>query len=370
MKVICDQSALAEALGIVGGVVASRTPNPVLTCIKLIAQDGRLSMAATDGDTGLSLVMEQVEIEEPGEALIPADKLIQIVRECPDSTVTLENEKHALFIRTSESKFKVYGFEPSEAPPVKAFDESEVDCEIRAADLLVLINRSIFAAADEHTRYAINGVLLERDEKKLRMIATDGRRLAVATGIAAAGKGGTRCIIPSKALSIMRRLLRSDEATIRIAVDDHQIHVHVDDTRGQANLTSNLVEGKFPPFEDVIPKDLDKRVTFDRDTLRTAIRQAALLTNEESRSVRMHFHDSQLTLTSHAPEMGEAEVHLGLPDYSGEDLEIGFNPNYISDALKVIDQEQVVLELKASNKPGVLKIGKEFTYVLMPVNLS
>lgn len=369
MKVICDQSALSETLGIIGGVIASRTPNPVLTCIKLTAEDGRLTLAATDGDCGLRLVMEQVQVDEPGETLIPADKLVQIIRECPDPTVTLENEKQAMFIRSGESIFKIYGFDPAEAPPVDEFNQEAVDCEIPAGDLVTLINRSLFAAADEHSRYAINGVLVEREETMLRMVATDGRRLAVATGTVSSGSGSSSCIIPSKALSIMRRILRNEDAVVRIAMDEHQVHVHVDDPSGQATLNSNLVEGRFPPFEDVIPKDQDKRVTFNRQTLWTAVRQAALLTNEESRSVRLHFLDNQLTLTSHAPEMGEAEVHLGIEGYSGEELEIGFNPNYISDALKVIDQDQVVLELKAPNKPGVLRTGKEFTYVLMPVNL-
>jgi DNA polymerase-3 subunit beta len=370
MKVICDQSALAEALGIVGSVVANRTPTPVLTCIKLTAEDGRLVLAATDGDVGLRLVLEQVEVDKPGETLIPADKLNQIVRECQDPTVTLESDKQALFIHSGESKFKIYGFDPAEAPPIKSFDDTSVDCEIQAKALLDLISRSLFAAADEHSRYAINGVLLDRKGTDIRMIATDGRRLAMACGTAISGSGDSNCIVPSKALGIMKRLLRSNDATVRLAVDEHQIHVHVDDGSEQATLSSSLVEGRFPPFEDVIPKDQDKKVVFNCNTLRAAVRQAALLTNEESRSVRMCFQNKSLVLTSHAPEMGEAEVHLDLPDYSGDDLEIGFNPNYLSDALKVIDEEQVVFELKADNKPGVLRSGKEFTYVLMPVNLS
>ena len=245
-----------------------------------------------------------------------------------------------------------------------------MDCEIRAGDLLTLIARSLFAAADEHSRYAINGVLLDRKGTEIRMIATDGRRLAMAIGSVASGDGDTNCIVPSKALGIMRRLLRSDDdATVRLAIDEHRIHVHVDDGSGQATLSSSLVESRFPPFEDVIPKDQDKKVVFNCDSLRAAVRQAALLTSEESRSVRMCFQNKQLVLTS-APEMGEAEVHIDLPDYAGEDLEIGFNPTYLSDALKVIDQDQIIFELKASNKPGVLRTGKEFTYVLMPVNLS
>ena len=131
------------------------------------------------------------------------------------------------------------------------------------------------------------------------------------------------------------------------------------------------MEGKFPPFEDVIPKDQDKRCTIDREVLRSAIGRAALLTSEESRSVRMRFEtqNKQLTLSSHVPEMGEATIQLPLDDWEGDDLEINFNPNLLGDALKVIDTQQVLLEFKSSNKPGVLRTGREFTYVLVPLNL-
>jgi len=130
------------------------------------------------------------------------------------------------------------------------------------------------------------------------------------------------------------------------------------------------VEGAFPPFEDVIPKDQDKKVSCDTASLLSAIRRAALLTNEESRGVRMAFADDKLTLTSRAPEMGEAEVELALDKYEGDPVEIGFNPGFIADALKVVDGGKVIVELKAPNKPGVLRTGPDFTYVLMPVNLQ
>lgn len=369
LKVICDQSALADALNTVAAVVASRTPTPVLTCIKITGADGRLHLAATDGENSLHLSMDRVEVDADGEVLVPADKITQIVRECIDPTVTIEAEGHALNINSGDSHFKIYGFDPAEAPPMPEFDESNLDCTIQAGTLANLVARSLFAAAVEHTRYAINGVLYDRTGKRLQLVATDGRRLALASGDCVASGEDKQCIIPGKALGLIRRLVNAPDSSVNIAVDDTRVSLRFDDASAPATLTSSLVEGRFPPFEDVIPRDQDKRITFNRDTLKSAIRRASLLTNEESRSVRMHFEPSKLTLTSHAPEMGEAVVHLELKDYQGDELEIGFNPTYIADALKVVDDEEVVLELKAANKPGLIRSGRDFTYVLMPVNV-
>ena len=371
MKVICDQAALADALGIVVGVVARRTPTPVLTCVRLTASNGQLAMTATDTEASLRHVMDQVEVEKDGDLLIPAAKLLQVIRACDSSTVTMNAKGHHLQIKAKGSQFKLNGYDPAESPEIAEFNPDAVDCKIDGLTLSALISRSLFAAADEHSRYAINGVLFDRDEKKLRMVATDGRRLAVAAGDCTGGSGQKQCIVPSKALGLVRQLVRSADASVSIAIDDNHVTFHVDEASGPSTLTSTLVEGKFPPFEDVIPKDQDKRCTIDREVLRSAIGRAALLTSEESRSVRMRFEteSKRLTLTSHVPEMGEAVIELPLTDWEGDDLEINFNPNLLGDALKVIDTDQVLLEFKSSNKPGVLRTGREFTYVLVPLNL-
>jgi DNA polymerase-3 subunit beta len=345
MKVICDRGALLDAV--------------------------TLTLSATDLEVGLRLTVEEVDVQDEGDLLVPADKLTQIVRASDDATLTIETEGHTAHIRGADSHFKVFGFDPGEAPQVRGFDDVEVDCEMDSGALRTLISRTIFAAAAEHSRYAINGVLFERTGRKLRLVATDGRRLAVAIGDCATPKDGdARCIVPTKALQLAGKLLTDAEATVRIAVEENQAMFAVGDEQHAAVLSTKLVEGAFPPFEDVIPKDQDKKVVFDAGALSSAIRRAALLTNEESKGVRLSFANDQLTLTSRAPEMGEAEIQLKLDSYDGEPLEIGFNPGYIIDALKVVDEPQVLIELKAPNKPGVLRSGKEFTYVIMPVNLQ
>lgn len=372
MKVICNNKALTDALNIISGVVARRTPTPVLTCVRLTAKDGRLAMAATDTEASLRHVMDQVEVEKEGDLLIPANKLLQIVKACESKdsqTVMLSGKGHHIQITAKGSKFKLNGYDPAESPEIPQFDSSSVDCVIDGGQLVSLVGRSLFAAADEHSRYAINGVLFDRQNKKLRMVATDGRRLAVAAGDCIEGSGEQRCIVPSKALNSVRQLVRNPETAVSISVDENHVSFHVDEADGPSTLTTTLVEGKFPPFEDVIPKDQDKRCTIDRELLRSAIVRAALLTSEESRSVCMKFETKQLTLSSHVPEMGEAVIEVPLSDWEGDDLEINFNPNLLGDALKVVDNEQVHLEFKSSNKPGVLRTGREFTYVLVPLNL-
>jgi DNA polymerase-3 subunit beta len=372
MKVICDRAALLEAVNSVTSVAATRTPAPVLQCVKLRAGDGQLHLAATDLEVGLRIAIDQVEIADPGEVLIPADKLAQIVRNSDDPTLSIEAADHTVHIRGADSHFAIYGFDPAEAPAVREFPADAIDCEIDAGALQTLIQRTLFAAAAEHSRYAINGILFDRDGKSLRMVATDGRRLALARGRCTSSRDGrASCIIPAKALALLSKLTRDPEARVRVATDENQAIFEVGHgSTAAAVLSTNLVEGSFPPFEDVIPKDHDKKVTFEVETLRSAIRRAALLTNEESKGVRLSFTDKRLTLTSRAPEMGESEIHVDVERYEGEPVEIGFNPGYITDALKVIDRGDVIIELKAPNKPGVLRTGTDFTYVVMPVNLG
>ncbi len=373
MKVICDRAALVEALNVVTAAVALRTPKPVLTCIKLTARDGNLTLAATDLEAALQLSTEKVDISTEGEALIPADKFSQICRESVDPTLTIDVKEDAASIRGQDSRFKVFGYPVADFPPLPdAADLGKPDFTIDAGQLTTLVERTRFATARENSRYAINGVLMKRKAKKIEFVATDGRRLAVARGTAASAgeKGESQCIIPGKALNHLLKLTGSAEDNVAVYITDSQVIFIVGQDGREAMLATNLVEGAFPPYEDVIPKDLDKKVTFELETLASAVRRAALLTNEESKGVRLSFKGGALTISSRAPEMGEAEIKVGLSKYEGDDVEVGFNPSFITDALKVVHSDQIVFELKGPTKPGMIRAGSDFTYVLMPVSLN
>ncbi len=365
MKVICDRGALVESLNLIGGVVVARTPKPVLTCVKLAASSDSVTLAATDLEVSVTLSTPKVDVAEAGEALIPADKLTQIVRESIDPTLTLTTEQDVAHITGQDSKYKIYGHAPGDFPAVPGF-EGEPDFEVTAAELHRLIAMTIFATARENSRYAINGVLLERDGKKLSVVATDGHRLALAKGACTGGGEKQSAIVPTKALNLLLRLFDDAEQTVRVKIDSNQILFTTDG----AVLASNLVEGNFPPYADVIPKDGDKKAMLATDVFISAVRRAALLTNEESKGVRLAFSPEGLVLSSRAPEMGEAEIKVDVAEYSGDPIEIGFNPAYVLDALKVVDENQVQFDFKAGNKPGVLRTGPNFLYVVMPVNLQ
>jgi DNA polymerase III subunit beta len=371
MKLVCDRSALLDALALAGSVVASRTPSPVLLCIKFVARGGVLTISATDTEVGLSVPVASVSITDEGEALIQADKLNQIVRASEDSTLSIEVKNSIAVIKGQDSTFKIFGQDPKNFPGVHAYPANKMEFETTAGTLARLIHRTLFATAVDNSRYAINGVQLERKAKRLRMVATDGRRLALAKGeCSRAADHDSSCIIPTKALNIVAKLLSDPDELVSVAREDNLVLFRVGEGADAAVLSTRLVEGSFPPFEDVIPKEQDKRVTFDAGELTSAVRRAALLTNEESKGVRMAFGGDQLVLSSRAPELGEAEIKVDVEKYEGEPIEIGFNPQFITDVLKVIDSQQVIIELKAPNKPGVIKAGSDFLYVVMPVSLT
>ena len=394
MKVVCDRNALFDAVSVVSGVVNTRSPKPQLACIKLTAtgseKAGTLLLEATDGEVAVRISSMSVQVQDPGAALIPADKLRQIIgAEDNDTTLTLETDADACTITGADAEFTVYGYPATEFPELPSFADiaggktgpkPKDVFHAQAGIINSLINKTLFAAARENTRYAINGVLMKRDGKKLEMVATDGRRLALCRGTVPATKSEgppASCIIPSKALTLLQKLADDANETITIAVTESQAVFAIggSETTGEgarATLATSLVEGTFPPYEDVIPSDQDKKATFDKAVLSSAVKRAALLTNEESRGVRLSFKGQakQLELASRAPEVGEATITVELPSYDGEDVDIGFNPQFIAEALRVVPESEVILELKSTNKPGLLKAGNDFLYVVMPVNLQ
>ena len=404
MKVICDRGALMDAINLVAAVVPARTPTPSLSCVKLVAKKvggaGELTLSGTDAETSLHITITHVDVAEPGQVAVPADKLRQIVSaEDSEPTLTLEVQGDQCHIRGSNAFFKVFAYPATDFPPLPDFaqavsgsgaDAAKSVFSQTAGSLMELVGRTAFATARETSRYAINGVLLKREGKKLEMVATDGRRLALSRATISGGSkgdasGNISCIVPTKALSIAAKLARDPAENVRIAISDSRIFFAFDAAppgaavkdpdkapAPRAVLTSTLVEGAFPPYEDVIPKDQDKKIIADRDELSSAVRKASVLTNEESRGVRMAFTsgDKRLKLSSRAPEMGESEISVGLSSYDGGDIEISFNPGFITDVLRVVADQDVIVELKAPNKPGLIRSQNgDFIYVVMPVNL-
>lgn len=366
MKVICDRGALVEALNMVAPVVPARTPKPVLTCVKLTTGDNTLTLEGTDMEVALRYTTNRVEVQEPGTVLVPADKFNSIVRDSPDATLTIQADDENTHIRGQDAHFKVLTYPVADFPPLPQF-AGDPDFTIEAQELTRLVQQTLYATAKENSRYAINGVLVEREKDKLVVVATDGHRLAVARGECKSAKGDNRsAIIPTRGLNTLVRLLGAAEQVVKVKIADNQVLFATD----VALLVSNLVEGNFPPYKDVIPKDGDKKATVSTELLNSAFRRAALLTTEESKGVKMSFRKEGLTLTSRAPEIGDAEIKVDLPAYEGEPIDIGFNPAYVLDVLKVVGTDQISFDLRAANKSCIVRSGTTFLYVLMPVSLQ
>ncbi|MEE8168981.1 MAG: DNA polymerase III subunit beta [Phycisphaerae bacterium] len=366
MKLICDRQMMSEALGAATAVIAARSPKPILECIRITAETDALVLTAYDQEVGIRYRVTHVEVSKTGETLVKADRLAAIVRESSDESLTLEQKDDLLHVRGEDSHFQIYGQSVREFPPVPDF-EGEPDFRVKAGVLEGAINRTIFAAARESTRYAINGVLWERKGKKLQLIATDGRRLSwtsIPLEDAVGESGGDGVIVPVKTLGILARLKGDAADLIDVKIQPNQILLRTP----RATISSVLVEGHFPNYDQVIPSETTRHAELDTEVLHSAVRRAALLTNEESRGVRLSFSADGLVLSARAPEQGEATIHVQAR-VEGGDIEIGFNPHYLIEALKVCG-EKVTIEMTEPAKPGVLKSGTDFLYVVMPVTLS
>ncbi len=366
MKVIAQTPALQEALALAGSIVATRTPKPVLQCVKLIAAGKALTVLSTDLEASCRYQVTAVKVEKEGEALVPAERLTGIVRESSDEEqLTLETDKEACLVRGSAGRFKVFGYDPGEYPAIPEFAD-KADFQVPAATLATMIGKTLFATAKAHSHYAISGVLWEASGKKLQLVATDGHRLAqVRGGLPKTAGREVTAIVPAKLMALIQRVAGSGEETLEVKCEENQILIRTP----RAVLVSALVQGNFPKYSDVIPRECNRKAKIKTAAFEHRIRQAALLTNEESRGIRLSFAPEKVTLTSRAPEAGEAEVTCPIA-YEGEGLEIAFNPLFLTDALRVAGTEDISLEMSAANKPAVLKAGSDFLYVLMPVELG
>lgn len=366
MKLRINRQEAAEALAAICTVASARTPKESLRCVRIDAQSDVLVFSATDLELSLRCPVTHVEVTDTGATLVVAETLSRIVHECSDELLDLEVTGNHLHIRGAGSHFQIVTQELSGFPVIASLDD-DPQFTVEHKALARLIELSLFAAARESTRYAINGVLWEVKGSALTLAATDGRRLAVVHGeVKAADQSAERrAIVPAKAMTLLNRLPVEGDSVVGVGITDNQLILKM----GGAVLCTALVEGQFPNYQDVIPGDCDRVFRLNTLEFQSALKRAALLTNEESKGVRLSFSEGTLTLSSRAPEQGEATISLPV-DGPKERLEIGFNPLFLLDVLRVLQAEELTLALKEENRPGVIRQGEAYVYVVMPVNLS
>jgi len=369
MKVTFNRSALAEALGLVTSVVPSRTPKPVLRCVRVAAGGKQVRICATNLEVGLNYLVSEVEVAREGEIVVEAGHLADIVRESSEDVLVLEAKDSTCEVRGADSRFTIYGQDPKQYPKVPSLDEGDADLEITLEQLQSGIEQCLFATAKESSRYAINGVLWEVQGKKLLLVATDGRRLArcrvALKETPAEALEGKQIIVPAKTMALLDKVASHDEEKVAVKIMDNQVLIRC----ANVVISSNLVEGNFPKYQDIIPSDYDKKLTLPTDAALSAVRRAALLTSEESKGIKVSVNKDALVFSGSSPEAGAAEVSMPA-EYAGEPIDIGFNPQFLIDVLRVIRAPEFELELGQSDRPGLIRSGADFLYVLMPINLG
>ena len=368
MKVNFNRAALAEALGLLTSVVPSRTPKPILKCVRITTAEKEVRICATDLEVGINFSVAEVQIEREGETVLPADRLAAIVRESVDDILLLEVNEGICKIKGSDSSFTIYGQDAEQYPEVPGF-EGQADIEINLENLQAGIEQCLFATAKESSRYALNGILWEIKGKKLTLVATDGRRLARSkVNLSSAPDeeiAARKIIAPAKTMMLLDKIGGNDKDVVSVKLVGNQILISCKNVV----ISSNLVEGNFPKYEDIIPSDYDKKITLPTDAVSSAVRRASLLTSDESKGIKLSFDRDALVFSSRAPETGDAQVDMAI-DYKAEPIEIGFNPQFLMDVLRVIKTPEFDLELGQSDRPGLIKSGTTFLYVLMPISLA
>jgi DNA polymerase-3 subunit beta len=365
MKLTATREDLLTPLQSVIGVVERRQTMPVLANVLLAARDNRLSMTGTDLEVEL-VAATQVSVQQSGDITVPGRKLLDIFRSLPEKTsVTLSTEGERVSLRAGRSRFTLSTLPAAEFPLVEEINAQQT-LTVPQGEFRRLIDKTHFSMAQQDVRYYLNGLLLETDGKALRAVATDGHRLALCE-MELPGKAQTthQVIIPRKGVLELQRILGT-EGNIELAIGTNHVRAQIGDIR----FTSKLIDGRFPEYGRVIPSNPPRTVEADRETLRQALQRTAILSNEKYRGIRLTARPDLLTLQAHNPEQEEAEDQVEV-SYKGEEVEIGFNVNYLLDALSAIEGDKVQIGLTDSNSSCLIHApGTAHTrYVVMPMRL-
>jgi DNA polymerase-3 subunit beta len=365
MKLTAEREKLLTPLQAVIGVVERRQTMPVLANVLLGVSEGKLSITATDLEVEL-VASTEVQIQDAGDITVPGRKFLDILRALPDKvsvSVALEGEK--VVIKAGRSRFSLSTLPAAEFPVIEDINAQQT-VQIPRKDLLRLLEKTHFSMAQQDVRYYLNGMLFEIDGLVLRTVATDGHRLALCEGaLGVKAKSSQQVIVPRKGVLELQRIL-SEEGTASVAIGTNHVRAQIGDVR----FTSKLIDGRFPEYSRVIPAAPAAAIKADRDVLRQALQRTAILSNEKYRGIRINVKRNTVTVQAHNPEQEEAEEEIEV-NYEGDDLEVGFNVNYLLDALGAIDGQEVEIGLTDSNSSCLIRSPGDSgaRYVVMPMRL-
>ncbi len=365
MKFTITQEAFAEGLQNAVSAVNPRSTLPILSNVLLQAADGQLVLTATDLEFTVRTKVP-AQVGKAGATTLPAKRISTLVKDLPKADIEVEiDAKSVATLRSGAGVYRIFGLPEAEFPGLPAFDDA-VEFTLKSSELKDGLRKTHYAISLDETRYVLNGIFFSFKGDKLTLVATDGRRLALAevNDLEIPPSQEREFIVRTKAIhELMRALADDGDVTIRLAQNMVQFDC------GPTTLISKLVEGNYPNYVQVIPTKVNERVTVEREGLLNAVRRVSLLNNEKTASVRLNFGKGNIDITSNTPEVGEARESMAV-NYKGRDISIAFNPEFLMAPLRYLQEDEVHFELIDDISPGVIKIKAPFVYVLMPMRVG
>lgn len=362
MKLKVSKETLQSAIQTVQNIVSSKVTLPILSNILMDVKKSKLRLNATDLDIGISCELP-VEAVEEGAITIPAKRFSDIIKEMPDGDILIHAKKNnQIDIEGEGCRFKLNGLPKEEFPKFPEFKDKEV-IRIEQSLLKNMLNLTSFAASHEESRYVLNGVLLEISGNTILMVATDGRRLAkIEKKISTPIKKDIAVIIPAKAVHEISRNLK-DEGDVSFVVGMNQVLFDIDGIL----IATRIIEGEFPNYNQVIPKPIKNRITMNTQALLSSIRRANLLATPDFQAIKFEVFSDKMVVSKTTPDVGESREEIAVT-YEGQEMVVGFNPQFLIDFLKNVDQEQIDMELLGADKPAVMRLG-DYLYLALPMRI-
>ena len=376
MKFKINRDHFSNGLAQVLNVVGSKATMPILSNVLIEGDKDQISLTTTNLDLGIRCRIKG-DVKEAGAITLPVKKLASIIRELPSMDVSIDTSAtHQAKVTSGGSQFKIMGMGKEEFPGLPEFD-SEKAFMLGQDDFSQMLKHVSYAQSSDETRYILNGVYINFKEGKLTLVATDGRRLAkVERETEVPEKSTGNIILPAKTVAELVRLLDKGEKA-QVAFNERSAAFQIGTERvtesgfsEQIYLYSKVVDGNYPNYSQVIPKETAQRIKLDRELFLQCVHRAALVTSDKANSVKIKLGNNTLELSASSPDFGESHESMGV-EYSGPDLQVAFNPAFIMDPLRALTTNEVFLELKDEVSPGVFKtLDTSFVCVIMPVRIS
>ncbi len=374
MKFKINRDHFANGLAQVLNVVGSKATMPILSNVLIEAEKDQISLTTTNLDLGIRCKIK-AEVKETGSVTLPVKRLATIVRELPNVDVTVDaSPNHQVKLASGGSNFRIMGIGKEEFPPLPEFGDEKA-YTLEQAELTTMLKSVAYAQSSDETRYILNGVYFNFKDGKLSLVATDGRRLALVSkelDVPASSAGAI--ILPAKTVGELLRLLDKGEK-LKINFNDRRAAFQIATDKDSSGLVdsvylySKVVEGNYPNYQQVIPKETHQRIKLERELFLQCVHRAALVCSEKSNSVKIKLTSNLLEITAQSPDFGEAHESMAI-GYSGPDLQVAFNPTFVMDPLRALTKDEVFFEVKDEVSPGVFKTLESFICVIMPVRLS